>query len=340
METLIAESWFKVENAIGQRPQLTGDAYAMRAQYKALDDQANATRVISPNVTVEDRKITPQLTVRIYTPTVGHADTHPLPVGLYFHGGGLCCGDLDSEDTFCRQVAERLPCVIVSVGYRLAPEYKAPAQLDDAVEAWNWAYMNAPALNGNRERYFVVGQSAGGSLVLTLMRRLISLGRRDEVKGVAAIVPFALHPDAVPSRYVDRYRAFEECADSPVSTKQTMSRFYSEFGTEFAVSLCCISLTVAVIDAIGAQPTDPDVYILNAESELHQFPPTYLAVCEIDPIRDDGLILHDRLKASGVPVQLEYYRGLPHVFWAFGCPAPSGEFVGDVVKGIKAFTHS
>ncbi|KAJ5862332.1 hypothetical protein N7455_006400 [Penicillium solitum] len=319
METLIAESWFKVENAIGQRPQLTGDVYAMRAQYKALDDQANATRVISPNVTVEDRKITPQLTVRIYTPTVGHADTHPLPVGLYFHGGGLCCGDLDSEDTFCRQVAERLPSVIVSVGYRLAPEYKASAQLDDAVEAWNWAYMNAPALNGDRGRYFVVGQSAGGTLVLTLMRRLISLGRRDEVTGVAAIVPFALHPDAVPSRYVDRYRAFEECADGPVNTKQAMSRLY---------------------EAIGAQPTDPDVYILNAESELHQFPPTYLAVCEIDPIRDDGLILHDRLKASGVPVQLEYYRGLPHVFWAFGCPAPRGDFVGDVVKGIKTFTHS
>jgi versiconal hemiacetal acetate esterase len=257
--------------------------------------------------------------VRIYTPTVGHADTHPLPVGLYFHGGGLCCGDLDSEDTFCRQLAERLSCVIVSVGYRLAPEYRAPAQLDDAVEAWNWAYMNAAALNGDRERYFIVGQSAGGTLVLTLMRRLISLGRRDEVKGVAAIVPFALHPDAVPSRYFDRYRAFEECADGPVSTKQAMSRFY---------------------EAIGAQPTDPDVYILNAESELHQFPPTYLAVCEIDPLRDDGLILHDRLKASGVPVQLEYYRGLPHVFWVFGCPAPSGDFVGDVVKGIKTFTHS
>jgi hypothetical protein len=73
------------------------------------------------------------------------------------------------------------------------------------------------------------------------MRRLISLGRRDEVKGVAAIVPFALHPDAVPSRYVDRYRAFEECADGPVSTKQAISRLYGEFSTDFAVSLYCIS---------------------------------------------------------------------------------------------------
>jgi versiconal hemiacetal acetate esterase len=101
--------------------------------------------------------------------------------------------------------------------------------------------MNATALNGDRKKYFVAGQSAGGALVLTLMRRLIFLGRRDEVKGVAAIVPFALHPDAVPSRYVDRYRAFEECADGPVNTKQAMSRLYGEFSTDFAVSLCCIS---------------------------------------------------------------------------------------------------
>ncbi|KAF3384573.1 Versiconal hemiacetal acetate esterase [Penicillium rolfsii] len=319
MKAQIAGSWLQVESALGQRPQLTGDVFAMRAQYKALDDQANANRVISPNVTAEDKKITPQLTVRIYTPTANHSDTNPLPVGLYFHGGGLCCGDLDSEDTFCRQLAERLPCVIVSVGYRLAPETKAPAQVDDAVEAWNWAYTNAPALNGDRKRYFIVGQSAGGTLVLTLMRRLISLGRKDEVKGIAAIVPFALHPDAVPSRYVEQYRSFEENADSPVSTKEAMNHFH---------------------DAIGVQPNDPDFYILNDESALRQFPQTYLVVCELDPLRDDGLILHDRLKSSGVPVQLEYYKGLPHVFWAFGCPPPSGDFVGDVVKGIKAFTHS
>ncbi|KAL5360716.1 lipase/esterase-like protein [Aspergillus floccosus] len=319
MGASIAESWSKVENALGQRPQLTGDVYAMRVQYRALADQANATRVISPNVTVEDRKITLQLTVRIYTPAADHADTRPLPLGLYFHGGGFCCGDLDSEDTFCRHLAERLPCILVSVGYRLAPEHKAPAQLDDAVEAWNWAYMNATALNGDRERYFLVGQSAGGTLALALMRRLISLGRKDEVKSIAAIVPFALHPEAVPSCYVDRYRSFEECGDGPVNTKQAMSLFY---------------------EAIGVQPTDPDVYVLNAEADLHQFPPTYLAVCEIDPLRDDGLIFHDRLKSSGVTVQLEYYRGLPHVFWAFGCPAPSGDFVADIVGGIKTFTYS
>lgn len=61
-----------------------------------------------------------------------------LPIGVYFHGGGWCCGDLDTEDPFCQLVAENLPCVIVSVGYRLAPEYKSPTQLEDVLEGWNW----------------------------------------------------------------------------------------------------------------------------------------------------------------------------------------------------------
>jgi len=74
-------------------------------------------------------------------PMSAKEEVSPLPVGLYFHGGGFCCGDLDSEDTFCREFAERLPCIVVSVDYRLAPEHKAPAQVDDALEAWDWVSL-------------------------------------------------------------------------------------------------------------------------------------------------------------------------------------------------------
>jgi versiconal hemiacetal acetate esterase len=113
------------------------------------------------------------------------------------------------------------------VSYRLAPEHKAPAQLDDAFEAWNWAYNNASTLNGDRGCYFTVGQSAGGSLALALARRLIVLGRKHEVKGIAAIAPFVVHPDGVPSRYTTQYRAFDELGDGPIITKQAMTHFYS-----------------------------------------------------------------------------------------------------------------
>ncbi|KAF3391735.1 Versiconal hemiacetal acetate esterase [Penicillium rolfsii] len=248
----------------------------------------------------EDIKVSANFTVRTYTPTPDLAGSDPLPVGLYFHGGGLCCGNLDSEDTFCRLLAERQPCVVISVGYRLAPEPKAPAQLDDALEAWNCAYNSASTLNGDCRRYFTVGQSARGNLALAVARRLI---------GIAAISPFVVHPDGVPSCYRTQYHAFDELGDGPVNTKRAMTQFHG---------LCCVR---------------------NAEADLRQFPSTYLAACGIDPLRDDGLIIHDALKTAGyvllllssaflwisihsnsayrrVPVKLDYDQDLPHVFWA------------------------
>lgn len=81
-------------------------------------------------------------------------------------------------------------------------------------------------MSGDREKFFTIGQSAGGSLALTLVRRLIAIGRKHEVKGIAAIIPFGIHPESIPSQYKERYRSFDECAESPVSTKQGMKLFY------------------------------------------------------------------------------------------------------------------
>lgn len=94
----------------------------------------------------EDVTITEYLAVRTYTPDVTAKDKHHLlPVGIYFHGGGWCCGDLDSEDNFCRMLAKALPLIVVSVSYRLAPEHKAPAQVRDAVDAWTWVRLQLAA---------------------------------------------------------------------------------------------------------------------------------------------------------------------------------------------------
>ncbi len=86
----------------------------------------------------EDEILDGNLRVRIYRHVDATKGSRRFPVGLYFHGGGFCCGDLDSEEQICLLLAERLPCVIVSVDYRLAPEHKAPTQLDDAIHAWTW----------------------------------------------------------------------------------------------------------------------------------------------------------------------------------------------------------
>lgn len=80
--------------------------------------------------------ITQYVSARVYTPVTRYEA--PLPVGVYFHGGGWCCGDVDTEDSFCQVIAEGLPCIIVSVEYRRAPEHKSPVQLHDVLEGWTW----------------------------------------------------------------------------------------------------------------------------------------------------------------------------------------------------------
>lgn len=88
------------------------------------------------------------------------------------------------------------------------------------------AYNNASTLNGDRGRYFTVGQSAGGNLALAVARRLIVVGRKHEVKGIAAIAPFVVHPDGVPLRFKSQYLSFHELGDGPINTKQAMTQFY------------------------------------------------------------------------------------------------------------------
>lgn len=76
------------------------------------------------------------VSIRIYTPE--GAEGKKLPVGVFTHGGGYICGNLDSEDPVCRIVAKNTPCIIVSVDYRLGPKHKMPAMLDDTVTAYKW----------------------------------------------------------------------------------------------------------------------------------------------------------------------------------------------------------
>ncbi len=90
----------------------------------------------------------------------------------------------------------------------------------------NQAYTNATNLNGDCEKYFAIGQSAGGSLALSVVRQLVVLKRKHEIKGVAAIVPFTIHPNAVPRRFLDSYRSYNELKNSPVNTREAMDVFY------------------------------------------------------------------------------------------------------------------
>lgn len=88
------------------------------------------------------------------------------------------------------------------------------------------AFRNDSKLNGDTQRYFVMGQSAGGHLALALARKLVNLNRQGEVRGIAALVPIAAHPDHIPAQYVDKYRSFKDCANAPMNSARTMIEFF------------------------------------------------------------------------------------------------------------------
>lgn len=110
------------------REQYSGLVAAIASQLPPVDNVA----VQTTDGTVDN------VPYRVYTPANG---TRPLPVGLYTHGGGLVAGSINSDDRVCRLIAEKTPCIVISVEYRLAPEHKVPAMLEDAMVVANWVCL-------------------------------------------------------------------------------------------------------------------------------------------------------------------------------------------------------
>ncbi|HEY7414161.1 MAG TPA: alpha/beta hydrolase, partial [Ktedonobacteraceae bacterium] len=120
-----------------------------------------------PVAKVENRTIPgPQgdIPVRVYTPE----GDGPFPVLVFFHGGGWVICDLDTHDDVCRSLAKGTPCIVVTVDYRLAPEHKFPAAVEDCYAATQWVARNAASLNGDPARVAVGGDSAGGNLTAVI----------------------------------------------------------------------------------------------------------------------------------------------------------------------------
>ncbi|KAF7942795.1 uncharacterized protein EAE97_006249 [Botrytis byssoidea] len=181
-----------VEKALSTRPVPVGDAPSIKKQFNDLVAELNSQRP-PPDTSVQTRDTSADgVPVRIYTPPNATQDDE-LHLGVYYHGGGYCGGSLDSEDMWCRYIAKNVPCVLVSVDYRLGPEHKFPAMLDDSVKAFEWAYKHASELNSSQSKLFTIGASAGGGLALTVAHDLIAAGKRSQIKGVVAMVPIAAH---------------------------------------------------------------------------------------------------------------------------------------------------
>ncbi|KAK5712621.1 hypothetical protein LTR17_017874 [Elasticomyces elasticus] len=326
-----AQSWLELEKASGGRATMGGSPEDIRGMYAALG-AALAAQMPPPSENVESKDgDVDGIKYRTYWPK---GTTEALPIAFYSrshllwhsktkadsddlpaHGGGYMVGGLDDDDFLCRVISEHTKSALIAVDYRLTPEHKWPTQLDDSMKIYKWAHKNASSFHGDPSKIYTIGGSAGGGLALQVANQVL----RDSVlksslKGIIALVPLTLHKDHVPEKYKDMYTSYKDNAKgTPIIDGESMKIFYEHAG----------------VDA-----KDPDTFVALSDN-LKDFPPTYIATCEFDPLRDDGFVLEAALKEAGVPTKHDHYPGFPHYFWIFPSVPESQQFVGQLLGGIE-----
>jgi len=227
-----------------------------------------------------------RLGLRIYTP---HG-TGPFPLLVFFHGSGFVLCSLDTHDGMCRNLCAGGGCVIASVDYRLAPEHKFPAGIDDCLHATRWAAAHAAELGADIRRIAVAGDSAGGN-----MAAVTALRTRDE-GGPALCGQLLLYP--VTDYHTPGTLSYEENAEGYGLTRDTMKWFWGHYLTD------------------PLEGTHPHASPLRAP-DLSGLPPSCVITAEYDPLRDEGELYAARLRVAGAPTVLSRYDGVNHgfMFW-------------------------
>ena len=281
----------------------------IEARQAAIDGLAPWKGEPEPVANVENRVIAgPQgpLPVRIYTPDA----PGPRPALVYFHGGGWVVCDLDTHDVVCRAIARRSGAVVISVGYRLAPEHKYPAAVIDCYAATCWVAENASHLGVDPRRIAVGGDSAGGNLAAVVAQR-----SRDE-----SGPPIALQVLVYPVTDLSSF-------DTPS---------YREFAEDYFLTAAEM---VWFRDHYLARPEDARCAHASPllASDLHGLPPALIITAEFDPLRDEGEAYAARLVEAGVPVRCTRYPGMVHPFFSMvGGVKQSLEAIAEVAAAVAA----
>jgi acetyl esterase len=261
-----------------------------------------------PVAKVEDRSIPGpggQIPVRIYTPQ----GSGPFPVLVYFHGGGWVIGNVDTHDPTCRTLTNAAGCVVVSVDYRLAPEHKFPAAVDDCYAATQWVAANAAAINGDSSRIAIGGDSAGGNLTA-----VVAIEAREQ-GGPPLVFQLLVYPV---TDYSFSTPSYQDNADGYLLTKDSMVWFWDHYlRTE-------------------ADGQDHRASPLRA-SDLTGLPPALVITAEYDPLRDEGEAYGRRLQEAGVDTTISRYDGMIHGFFGMvGIMDKSGQVMEEATAALRA----
>jgi acetyl esterase len=244
---------------------------------------------------IEKRSIAgPAGPLRLWVYTPAGANMGLLPGLVYFHGGGFVAGSLESHDGICRSLANASGCRLVSVDYRLGPEARFPAAVEDACAATRWSAGHAAQLGIDARRLGVCGDSAGATLAAVVAQTLAGDG------GPRLALQFLLCP-------ILDYRA------------ETPS--WQGFGSGHFLDRETLAHDLTHYLGEHADPADPRISPLRAES-LRGLPPACIHTAECDPLRDEGSDYAGRLEKAGVTASYRCHSGMIHLFYALGAVIP------------------
>lgn len=260
---------------------------------------------------VENRRIpvrSGEIGVRIYTPE----GNGPFPGLVYLHGGGWVICDLETHDNLCRALCRRSGAVVVAVDYRLAPEHKYPAALEDSEDATRWTAANAAALGIDPTRLVIAGDSAGANMATVIAVRAQDAG------GPALALQVLVYP--VTNLFSRDTPSHAEFAEDHFLTASTMDWFMTHFLSR------------------PEDARDPHASPAFLE-DLRGLPPALVITAECDPLCDEGEAYARRMQDAGVPVTLTRYAGMMHPFLTLLGATPSAQkAVDEIAAAVRGMT--
>ncbi|HTK10033.1 MAG TPA: alpha/beta hydrolase [Ktedonobacteraceae bacterium] len=222
-----------------------------------------------------------EIPVRVYTPQ----GQGPFPAHMYFHTGGFWTGTIDQCDWWCRELCAGASCIVISVAYRLAPEYQFPVAPEDGYAALCWAVQNHTLLNIDVARVSVGGASAGGNLAT-----VVAMMARDREGPTLCF----------------------QLLELPATDLLTMDHpSIQQYGEGYVLTRAALAHIRSLYLADPQQGQQPYASPLHAP-DLTRLPPALVMTVEFDPLRDEGEAYARRLQEAGVPTRLKRWDGLFH----------------------------
>jgi acetyl esterase len=254
------------------------------ALFESLRPGESVARVVDHQIPVAGGTIP----ARSYVP----AEHEGQPLVVYFHGGGWLLGSVESHDTVCRSLANAGSAIVLSVGYRCAPEWKFPTAVDDAWAATRWAHANAARLGANPARLAVAGDSAGANLAAVVAQ----LAR--DVEGPPIRFQLLVYPVTTADLEVGFDMAYEGYFLYYDELKWHQEHYFSS-------------------------PADGlDARVSPLLGDAHGLPPAQIQSAECDPLHAQAELYRDHLLAAGVDVDFRVYAGMIHGYFGLDSVFP------------------